>query len=244
MRSPAQLLGILAISATLIATTALPLINARPAAAQSLWERLFQRRRDPNRQASGRTRGGAVRDELCSAEAADKSLVAIVPQSNLGDTVDSHPSFFFYVPFSSSENTDLVAEFMLITDDRQYWLEEPLLVALPQSPGIVRLDLPESLPGLEVGDRYNWYFSILCENWELSRNPFVSGWVERVGVENAESANPRDAVDTWHETLHFLTQQLPGDRDTWEAFLGTYDLEEFSGQPIEEMTPLQLIRGE
>lgn len=232
MRSPSQRLGALMLSTMLTTSTTLVLLDARPVAAQSFWERLFQRRRSAEQRASGRTRGGAVRDELCSAEAIDKSLVAIVPASNLVDTIESHPTFFFFVPFSSSENEDLVAEFMLITDDRQYWLDEPLLVALPQSPGIVRLELPESAPGLEVGDRYNWYFSILCEHWELSRNPFISGWIERVGSEET------DPADTWHETLHLLTQQLPDERDTWEEFLGTYDLDSFSDQPIEDMIPI------
>lgn len=181
-------------------------------------------------QASGRANGGAVRDELCSAEARDTSLIALVPQSNQGATISPRPSFFFYVPYSSGQNGNLVAEFMLLNADRSYRLEQPLRVSLPEQPGIVRVDLLETHMELTVGERYNWYFSVLCEDWELSRNPFVSGWVERVAAEEGE--------DTWHEVLMMLSGNPEGDRLEWSSLLSLFNLAEFSDQPVESLPPI------
>ena len=230
MRPVSRLSSIGILIPALLISVALPLLYAPSVEAQSIWERLFSRRRSAEGQASGRASGGAVRDALCSAESPGQSLRAIVPASNQGDTVEAHPTFFFYVPFSSTQNEELVAEFMLLTEDRYYLLEEPLLVSLPETPGIVRLGLPEDMPGLEIGKRYNWYFSLLCEDWELSRNPFISGWVERV--------SPDEVDDTWHELLSSLTQQLPTGQMEWASFLSFYNLEEFARQPVEELTPI------
>ncbi|MEM9448286.1 MAG: DUF928 domain-containing protein [Cyanobacteria bacterium P01_E01_bin.6] len=232
VHSRLQLIRISVLSVLLSASVVVPLFSASPAEAQSIWVRLFGRRRAEG-QASGRANGGAVRDQLCSAESPGKSLVALVPQSNQGDTVDGHPSFFFYVPFSSSQNDQLVAEFMLLTEDRYYVLDEPLRVTLPEQPGIVRLDIPESLPELDVGERYNWYFSILCENWELSRNPFVSGWIERVSASESH-----EFENTWHEVLVSLTNADSGDRLAWASLLSLFDLEEFSETPVESLEPI------
>lgn len=231
MRSPVLLLKASLLLTILSTTMALSLWHPPAVQAQSFWERLFRRSPRAEGQASGRASGGAVRDALCTAESPRKNLVAIVPASNQGDTVESHPTFFFYVPFSSSENEDLVGEFMLLTDDRYYALEQPLLVSLPQEPGLVRIELPETFPGLEVGDRYTWYFSILCEPWELSRNPYVSGWIERVSPETTDA--------TWQESLVELTQQLPSRLSEWEDLLSFYGLGELATQPIEDLTPIE-----
>ena len=145
MRSPFHRFNIGLLVTASLASIALPLMYPSSAEAQSIWDRLFRRRSSSRleERPSGRASGGAVRDELCSAESPGQSLRAIVPESNQGDTVEAYPTFFFYVPFSSTQNEELVAEFMLLTDDRYYLLEEPLLVSLPDTPGIVRLGLPD-----------------------------------------------------------------------------------------------------
>ncbi|MEL6223148.1 MAG: DUF928 domain-containing protein [Cyanobacteria bacterium J06627_8] len=227
-RSPVRLVRLLVLSLTLSSMVS-SMVAIKPATAQSIWERLFGRR-IPEGRASGRTRGGAVRDELCSAEAQGKSLVALVPESNQGDTISPHPTFFFYIPFSSRQNRDLAAEFMLLTEERNYLLDAPLRVSLPDQPGIVKVTVPDTFTGLAVGERYNWYFSILCEEWELSRNPFVSGWVERVAADGVE--------DTWHEVLVTLSDNQAGDRLAWASLLSLFDLEEFSDNSVEPLQPI------
>jgi hypothetical protein len=223
------------------------LVNVAPAAAQSQpsacpapgdrsiqarLTRLFNRNCSTRgeSQASGRANGGAVRDELCSAEAKDQALVALVPQTNQGTTISAQPSFFFYVPYSSSETGDLVAEFMVLNEDLSYRLDQPLRVTLPDQPGIVRVDLAATPASLNVGDRYNWYFSILCEDWELSRNPFVSGWVERV--------DPTTTDEAWYDLLMALTDDQGGDRPAWASLLSLFDLEAFADKPVEPLSPV------
>lgn len=195
--------------------------------AQWFWERLFRRERAEG-QASGRASGGAVRDAVCSAEAIENQpLTALVPLSNEGDTVQAYPSFFFYVPFGSDEGPTL-AEFMLLDEDQRFALEQPLRVVLPEGAGIVRLQLPTQTPGLAVGERYNWYFSILCDEWELSKNPSVSGWVVRVDT---------DTPETWYESLEAIAQQRQERLEEWRSLLQLYQLESVADEPIEDLVP-------
>ena len=132
----------------------------------------------PQGTATGRKRGGAVRDRCPNIQPPLTALVPSTPDGKpfLEKTIRERPSFWFYVPFfpTSSRN----AEFVIIDEN-----EEDIYAAkfsLAQQPGIVRLQLPNTMPPFQEGKRYRWFFSIVCNLANRSGDATVNGWVQRV----------------------------------------------------------------
>lgn len=180
-------------------------------------EAFWWRRRRQGVRPGGRPTGGAVRDE-CPVNTGTNisTFKALVPDDNKIVTYAIHPTFWFHVPFTQSEELRY-AEFMLIyADDTTYSLDEPILFDLPSRSGIVKIQLPESVPGLEPDRPYRWYFSIQCDRNELSRNPVLSGEIER---------SPQASIESlWPETMMQVLANGPSNQ--WQEFLTALELNE------------------
>ena len=84
------------------------------------------------------------------------SLVGV--RKALSSTIDRHPSFWVYVPYTSKEIGQ--GEFTLQEDDNDLYRAK---VSLPkQIPGIVEIKLPKTSEPLKVGKEYRWYFELDC----------------------------------------------------------------------------------
>lgn len=139
---------------------------------------------------------GGVRRGPCAAEEL-ASLIALAPDTKLksdpistekvGETVEGYPTFWFYLPpYDSSIKS---AKFVLL-DENRHLVQAPIYAEVPQAseksqvsknPGIIAgLTLPSKEKALEVGKQYSWYFSILCDFQKPSRNPEVTGQIQRV----------------------------------------------------------------
>jgi hypothetical protein len=95
---------------------------------------------------------------------------------NLELTVDAHPTFWVYVPYTQKEVVS--GEFSLQEGDNEVYSTH---FQLPATPGIVSITLPSRVKPLEVGKKYNWYFDINCSPPKLSEPPdSVTGQVQRV----------------------------------------------------------------
>jgi Domain of Unknown Function (DUF928) len=140
----------------------------------------------PNK-SSFRSKGG-VRRGPCAAEEMG-SLIALASDSKLkstlasekkmGSTIEAYPTFWFYLPpYPSSIKS---AKFVLL-DENRHLVQDPIYARLSQaSKGVIAgLTLPSNGKALEVGKQYSWYFSILCDPQKPSRNPEVTGQVQRV----------------------------------------------------------------
>jgi hypothetical protein len=225
------------------------------AVAQTQPRSFFERIRNvinPRRRSqfiSGRSRGGAVRGRCVAPELANTRLTALIPDTNLGLTVAAYPTFWFYVPYRKTNEVS-TAEFMLLDEARNPVLAQPIVVNLPESPGIVRLQLPTSTSPLAIDQDYNWYFSINCSARNPSRNPGVSGWIRRV-AESPEltiqlrtlPAQQRYVAYTEHEIWYEVVTELAQYRDRfpsdWSATLQALNLPEIVAQsPIIELQPL------
>lgn len=229
----------------------LPLLAPlQPATGQSFGERirrLFDRRRSEGA-ASGRASGGAVRDATCMRNE-DSALVASLPSSlglraivrddNYGTTDSPRPVFYFFTSYTDDIGDGSQGGFaqLMLIDESQYQLfDEPLIVELPENPGIVRVEIPESMPPLQPRRSYNWSFEIICDSTELSRNPFVTGWVERL------SLDAPDDEPTWHEAVDELVETRRERKQEWLAFLEIYGLEALVDAPIVELTVVDAPR--
>lgn len=142
---------------------------------------------------------------------------AIASLSVRGLTADEYPTFWFYVPYSSTST--LSAEFVLINDKNK--LVHKDIYRLTGTPGIVRIR-PSSTsmsPLLEVGKDYRWVFSILCDPNDQSTDMYVDGWVQPVALSPNLATQLRTAAPEkraiiyvkeglWHETVTTIVEEL------------------------------------
>lgn len=90
-----------------------------------------------------------------------KPLTALVPENYIGLTVAKHPTFWVYVPYAPE--IPLSAKFVL-RDEQQVKVYETPLFPIAQRPGVVRFTLPKEAPRLSINKRYNWSFSVTCND--------------------------------------------------------------------------------
>jgi hypothetical protein len=218
----------------------------------------------------GRSRGGASRSQEC--QIAKEPLTALVPNANksltkVGKastaraknnlvelakstsesvwalTASDRPSFWFYVPYSLNSNYPI--EFV-VQDELNTTLYQNSLTLPQTEPGVMQVKLPNSLPPLEIGKRYHWYFLVYCDDDDPV---YVEGWVERVAVNSnlkmkleratpAEKAELYAANGIWYDALTNLAQlrqfypheiKLKAD---WESLLESVGLDAIASQPI------------
>ncbi|WP_245587403.1 DUF928 domain-containing protein [Cylindrospermum stagnale] len=151
---------------------------------------------------TGRVRGGAGRGQCPVIASSDETqLTALVPtisnsldkeallskqkssQIVWGKTFEAYPTFWFYIPYQYEES-ELEAKFVLLDEEKSI-VTGPIFLKLSnqdnldQKSKIAKFTLPKQQP-LEIGKEYNWYFSIICDARKPSRNPGVTGWIQRV----------------------------------------------------------------
>jgi hypothetical protein len=105
-----------------------------------------------------------------------QKLTLLAPVTHVGQTTLPHPSFAWFVP-----NIQAVPmEFALyeFDDKRQPKLLHKL--SLKSSLGIMKLSLPQHLPGLRVGKRYLWQVQTLCNRNRPSLNVIARAEIEVV----------------------------------------------------------------
>jgi hypothetical protein len=164
----------------------------------------------------------------------------------LSKSATSHPSFWFYLPYTLTPARS--AEFML-QDQTGKEIYQSTLTESGDKPGVVGFDLPSTAPSLEVGKRYHWFFTVSCGQ---EASVHVEGWVERVALNSSlqrqlEQARPQEKfalyrqAGFWQEaitTLAQLRRQKPDDaalKIEWTNLLKSVDLEAIASEPITAM---------
>lgn len=133
----------------------------------------------PNDQlpAGNRTRGAAARGPACaqySPQGIDS--VAVVPESNYGHTLKARPTFLVHLDNLPED----IHNFFFHIRDEQGDNVYGTFLPLKANTRILRVELPEDAPMLEVGQLYKWAVAIPCSGDLQPDTPFVSGWIERV----------------------------------------------------------------
>lgn len=178
------------------------------------------------------------------ATSKEKPLTALVPvyQSPdaglvLGLTTASHPNFWFYVPYLTTD----AAEFVLQNETGQTVYQSP--ISLSGTPGVVSLSLPHIASPLEIGKQYHWYFNIYCHPQQPP--VFVDGWIKRIEPSLAlksqlETATPKQRVvlyateGIWYEALSASAKlrHIDPKRSDWAAMLQAVGLNDIASEPI------------
>ncbi|HIK33077.1 MAG TPA: DUF928 domain-containing protein [Oscillatoriales cyanobacterium M59_W2019_021] len=206
---------------------------------------------DPPDTASGGTRGSCDSTNSGSAEA----MAALIPETNGGLTLKSHPTFFIVPPAS--------ARGILFTlRDEGDRIRYQKIVPLSEAQGAIGIDLPESEAALEIGKTYQWFAIALChydpegqqaesEVIYTLNDPWVQGWVRRVEP-NAALSHQMEREPSlelaalyakngiWFDTLALLAElrrQQPQNSAwarEWTALLNSVGLEAIATQPLVE----------
>lgn len=191
----------------------------------------------PERGGPRRTAGGGSRSYSCT-DNGDIPLTAIVPSNNLVKTVAANPTLFWYVPKTKAS----IAEFVLIDDQNQ----EVYLTTLTldnTKDGIVQLSIPKTVP-LTMGKTYNWFFVIVCDPQERSRDQWVKGILERTEVSPQLALNLEQEQNTleqaklyakamiWQETVTTVAQLRDYQPQAWVNLIESVGLEAIANKPF------------
>lgn len=141
----------------------------------------------PDRGLPGRREGGGTRGNCLANQT---KVMAIAPQTNFGTTTQAQPTLLWYI----SASTAKVAEFELRNDQEEVIYVQP--IQLTGEAGMLKLQLSQTQP-LEVGQRYHWYFALVCDDQDRSGDVITEGWIERIppNAELENQLNQAEAID-------------------------------------------------
>ena len=211
----------------------------------------------PDRGAPGNRGEGASRG--CTSSAGHP-LMALVPEQTLnaapgaasitqvwGLTSTSHPRFWFSVPYDPANVSAI--EFVLQNDQEQTIYRTPIPV--PPTPGILAVQLPSTVSGLEINKQYHWFFKVrvVCESNQTAMLEYVEGWVQRTQLDQGLSDRLTHATlqqrtalyaanGIWYDALTTLAElklAQPEDRaiaQDWADLLKSVGLGNLATQPL------------
>lgn len=232
--------------------TSLTQVNRQPAKPPfKPRRRSLLRFKVPGIRGSRNLEAGAARGQ-CSPQA----ISAVLSPKSLGMkkteipvelTVSDRPTFFVNVPQTAAKQ----ASFLLRNESGDQVLLEKTL-SLNSTNGILAFTLPADFPGLEVGQKYRWRLSLLCDptGSDRSGDANASGWIERVTPSPEIAKKLAAATDTidriaiyadngyWQDTLKALADLRaanPNDPDLASDWLNLFKsvyLPKLAQQPI------------
>ncbi|WP_324975109.1 DUF928 domain-containing protein [Nostoc sp.] len=198
-------------------------------------------------EAGSRGCGQDINKPLTSSRKRLTALVPVYSESELvfGTTIADHPSFVFYVPYTS----DFASGEFVLEDEAQN--QTTYKTSLSGTPGIVNLRLPSKAAPLEMGKQYRWYFNIYCQkDNQIIAN--VEGYVKREQLNPAlktqlEKATPSQQINLyaangiWYEALSAASElRRTNSQDTsWTALLKAVGLNDFATEPKVECCNLE-----
>lgn len=215
----------------------------------------------PDRDAPGRRGGGAGRG--CGA--GNQSVTALMPEYKQvleqgaitkvwGTTTTGRPTFWFYVPYESGA----IAAMEFVLQDNASPTREIYrsAIAPPTAPGIISVQLPASVPPLEVGTLYQWFFKIRlqCSSGVAAAKLQIQkenlyGWVQRMSssptlTSQLKQASPQQQAalyaqnGIWFDALTTLAEQrLASPQEArliedWQTLLRSIGLEPMTTKPL------------
>ncbi|HBL13390.1 MAG TPA: hypothetical protein DD379_18715 [Cyanobacteria bacterium UBA11162] len=164
-----------------------------------------------------RVEGGGTRSTTSNCPVNGKPLTALVPTNGFGVTVTPYPTFFVYMPATSSEGVPLEVEFIL-KDSNKNEIYQTRFETTGRA-GIIAISLPSEagLSPLEMGEDYQWSFSMICQDSDRAKDRVVQGALRRVQLDpiletQLKQASPEQQIELyaggeiWHEALARLVE--------------------------------------
>ena len=207
----------------------------------------------PRNAAPQSSSGGATRGEESSrgntygvtyspAGLAVPSMLAVLPDSFYGTTLEARPTILVYAPVSNAE------EVIFSIKDEAKNMVYQTAIAVPESGGVMAIAMPADAPELAIDQNYQWYAAIKLDGELSPASPFVDGWVKRIAPSpeltialatgNALSdAEALGANGIWYDTAAQLALlQEPADDEAiaghWYELLESVGLADIASAPI------------
>jgi hypothetical protein len=126
----------------------------------------------PPVQAAPRTTQGSSGSRGCE-RSMPASLRLLVPDNHVGQTMQGHPTFFWFV----SGGVNLPMEFAIVEPK----VAQPIYVSqkFASRTEVMKVTLPSHLPQLEPGKTYRWSVSLICNPNQRSSTIYAQSWIER-----------------------------------------------------------------
>ncbi|NJN74296.1 MAG: DUF928 domain-containing protein [Limnothrix sp. RL_2_0] len=187
---------------------------------------------------------GAVIDPELAIAASDTTPLELIPlmlEGSLGRTVSGHPTFYVYVPPTTSE----AVFFSVQTSDQRTHYQA--IAPIEVTGGILAVTLPNTAPELALDQDYQWFFALIEPDGILRPDNYgVQGWVRRVAtpadLEGTEDffaqASQYAAAGIWYDMLHSLalyrqeTNQSEMAVGEWRDLLNQVGLGAIAEQPL------------
>lgn len=222
--------------------SAQPQLNSANISIPTIWE---AQPRPPKRGTPEGRESGATRGPIASCIQGNNKLTALVPVSGKGFTIDSTPTFFWYLPPTAAKS----AEFVLLNDQDEEIYSTKFAIA--GTSGLKSLTLPSSagFPDLEIGKEYQWQLSLICNPTDQAADVFVEGFIERLPltedfVKQIQQAQPQQRLSLyasnrlWYDLLNILAAQRrlnPQNATTvtdWKKLLESVQLGNIAENPL------------
>ena len=234
-----------------------PPVEGGPGGTESGGPRFIQPREDMD--APPPTIKGNVRG--CDAQ-----VTALMPENKIGRTVFDYPTFFFYLYLPKTEETEetekteeteaetrvKLAEFILKDESGKQIYQQNLTIS--NLSGVIGVSIPadKNVPPLEVGKKYTWRFTLICNPDDRSGDKIESGVVRRVELSadilgELEKADPRRKTfiyareGIWQDAVSNLAaarRANPNDTNLaadWKSLLDSVKLDKIAKEPLLEM---------
>lgn len=169
----------------------------------------------------------------CLAPTGDQGLMRLVGAAPLDLTTRDRPTIWVYMPYTRQDVPE--GEFALKWQKQELYRQT---IPLPEKPGIVGIQLPETVDPLALNQTYRWYVDVLCNAESADSAPAsLTGLIKRIeptpellqDLAGAESRLETVAVyakhHVWYETLQELAQlrleqmASPSLQAIWQALL-------------------------
>lgn len=220
----------------------------------------------PNVRASGNRTAGASRGACPDHFASPVALLP--PEQGIGLTVNPNPTFFFNISQPSTASAEFIVqeiqekkgETTAPKDETTTPKSEIIIIRevyattvdLPKTSGVISISLPQgedSSQSLEVGKRYQWSFSLICDAQDRRQDIALEGEIERVepsaeltSTLQKAAAKDRPSVyaeaGLWYNTVESLAQlrqQHPNDSELatdWAMLLQSVGLDAIAQSPL------------
>ncbi|NJL20953.1 MAG: DUF928 domain-containing protein [Leptolyngbyaceae cyanobacterium SM1_3_5] len=194
----------------------------------NLTSALAQSRRynpSPNAPAPTTSRIGGTRTGSCS-NTTSTTFTALAPNSQVGRTAASHPTFVLYVP----EGESLAIDFRLYQYDTDGQIQTPAVyqTEISNAAGIMPITLPAAEPGLSVGEHYIWQAALICNPARRADDLIVEAEFQTVSDAVPES-------ERWYDLLKVALDNAASDPQSIDELLTELSaLERSTGEALQQ----------
>jgi Domain of Unknown Function (DUF928) len=165
-------------------------------------------------------------------------ITALTPEDAHGNTISEHPTFWFYIPYTSQEI--ISAEFSL-REGKNEKNGYKISFKVHEKAGIVSISSPaKSKYSLKPDEYYHWYLKIKCQSNQNSTSDsdiVLDGWVQRI-TSNPTLQPNLITPDLWYDQLNQLAKsrlESPSDstvNNEWSKLLKSVALEQIAPELV------------